>query len=218
MKKETTCFFDESGIDGASRYFAVGLLKIGDPTALHTQLENIRNKHHFYEEIKSTKISRLRYKVEVEWIDIFFKSKEIKMCVMVVDKDKFKLHYFGGKDWIRFNKCTKDFLNNNCDGDEPLKILADEKPTQREDNLKEYLETHVFNLAAFNFVDSKGYDGIQLCDLLLGLVRSDFEGIRRSRLRTRLVEKIRGDLRIEDLKRRVSRPNFNIWIYTPKKV
>lgn len=167
-------FFDESGTDGKSKFLALGLIKVKDVVNLHKLLEESRNKHNFKNEIKFEKISSVRADVAKEWLDIFLKIENIEFHCLVVDKKQAGIPLSNLKKWSRFKIYTKSFLDNVLKGDD-IHFYFDSYNEKQDREFKIYLSTHIHGLPVIEGVNSKDYDVLQLCDLLLGAVRASFE-------------------------------------------
>ena len=189
-KVDKYVFFDESGTGGDSSYLALGVVVCKHPSELHEKFDQLRKKYGYYNEIKFEKISQKRYKIYRAFLKVFEDSKDVCFRVVVVDKRKVGIQHFSYKRWVRFNTLADDLINSVVGRNESVKIIADERTSPAEDNFSEYLLTHVVGAREVVLVDSKDYDLIQMCDLILGAIRSSFEKVVKSELKLKVMDEV----------------------------
>lgn len=190
VKVDEYVFFDESGTGGDNLYLGLGLIICKKPAELHEEFDRIRKKANYNNEIKFEKISRKRYAIYSEFIKAFKQDRDARFKAVVINKRKAHIKHFRYQRWVRFNTMADDLINSAVRKNKKVKIFADEKTSPAEDNFSDYLLTHVVGAKEVVIVNSKDYDLIQLCDLLLGGVRADFEGIIKSKLKKKIVKKV----------------------------
>lgn len=173
---DTYIFFDESGTGGDNLYLGLGVIVCSDPAIIHEKLDTIRKKHRYFNEIKFEKMSKKRFKICQLFLKIF-KEEAISFKAVIVNKERVGIENFDYKHWVRFNQIADDLINSVVKDTDSIQIYADEKTSPAEDNFSEYLLTHVIGVKEIVIVNSKAYDLIQLCDLLLGAVRASYEGV-----------------------------------------
>ena len=91
-------FLDETGTLGGARdpFFAVGLLRCTEPYALLRPIQRIRDKQHFYDEIKWNKVSEKKLPIMIDLVNVFL-SLEATFSAFVADKTKHDvIGRFGG--------------------------------------------------------------------------------------------------------------------------
>ena len=194
MKKVTTqvdkhIFFDESGTGGDNIYLGLGIIVCTNPAKIHEKLDAIRKKYRYFNEIKFEKISKKRFKICKLFLQIL-KSEQVIFKAVVVNKKLVGIEHFDYKHWARFNTLADDLINSVVKENETVHIYADEKTSPVEDNFSEYLLTHVIGAQEVIAVNSKAYDLIQLCDLILGAIRANHEGIVKNQYKKQLIETI----------------------------
>lgn len=183
-------FFDESGTGGDNLYLALGIVVCKHPSRLHEAFDQVRKKHRYFNEIKFEKISKKRYKIYKEFLRIFKQSQDAKLKCVIVNKRKVGIKHFRYKRWVRFNVVADDLINSVTEANQLVKIFADEKTSPAENNFSEYLLTHVVGAQEVVIVNSKDYDLIQVCDLLLGAIRAKFEKVVKSNLKREVVKAV----------------------------
>jgi hypothetical protein len=189
IKADKFLFFDESGTGGDNIYLALGVIVCIDPAEIHQKLEAVRNKKSYHNEIKFEKMSSRRFVVCRQFLKVFAAENVFFRAVLINKKDV-GIEHFDYKDWARFNLLAADLLNSVIHSGEISQIYADEKTSPAEDNFSEYLITHVAGVDQIVLVDSKAYDLIQLCDLLLGGIRAKLEGVVKNSEKKKLIKEI----------------------------
>lgn len=186
---DTHIFFDESGTGGDNLYLGMGIIVCSNPAIVHEKLDAIRKKYRYFNEIKFEKMSEKRFKICQLFLKIF-KEEDIYFKAVVVNKKKVGIEYFDYKHWVRFNQMANDLINSVVSDTETVQIYADEKTSPAEDNFSEYLLTHVIGVKEIVIVNSKAYDLIQLCDLLLGAVRANYEKVVKNQYKKKLIKRV----------------------------
>lgn len=194
MKKLTTqvdkhIFFDESGTGGDNIHLGLGILVCANPAKIHEKLDTIRKKYRYFNEIKFEKISEKRFKICKLFLQVL-KKEQVIFKAVVVNKKLVGIEHFDYKHWARFNTLADDLINSVINEDESVHIYADEKTSPAEDNFSEYLLTHVLGVKEVVVVNSKAYDMIQLCDLILGAIRASYEGVVTNQYKKQLIAAI----------------------------
>lgn len=209
--QKTYTFFDESGTDGKSKFLALGLIKIKDIVSFHKALEGVRYHHHFKNEIKFEKASNLRAAIAKEWIEIFFGFPAAKFHCLVVEKQKAEIPLINLKRWPRFKLYTKMFLDKYLE-EVNTHFYFDSYSKAQDRKFEEYLLTHIKGLESIEGVDSKDYDALQMCDLLLGAVRSDFEEVISSSHKKEIIGCIQTKLNTRRVAEPLDKKQFSVTI------
>lgn len=194
MKKITTqvdkhIFFDESGTGGDNTYLGLGVIVCTNPARIHEKLDVIRKKHNYFNEIKFEKMSKKRFKICKLFLQVL-RSEQAVFKAVIVNKKQVGIEHFDYKHWARFNTLADDLINGVVEENETIHIYADEKTSPAEDNFSEYLLTHVIGTQEVIAVNSKAYDLIQLCDLILGAIRASYEKVVKNQYKKQLVTSI----------------------------
>lgn len=177
-------FFDETGSvnDINNRFFGLGMVKCMQPYFLDTKIRKIRERNHFYDEIKSNKIGRRNLKVMKEILDAVFDTPGIRFGCIVIDKEDTDFEQgFKRNPYLAYEKFTEELLKKNIRRNEILIVLADYICTpdkvKFEINVKHQLNEYFDRLAicGVHRVESSGVNLIQVADLLLGAVVYEFK-------------------------------------------
>lgn len=178
------CFFDETGNlnDKANRYFAMGMLKCSQPYYLDYEVQRLRQKEKFYDEIKFNKISRKNIDFALKVLDTVFSMPGLKFSFFVINKDDVDFHTeFKNDLWLAYEVFAEKLLIGNISPREIVIVLADyvtTPPTVKfEVNVKHSVNNHFKRLAVAGVcrVDSKGVNLVQIVDLVLGATVYDYK-------------------------------------------
>lgn len=173
------CFFDETGNlnDKANRYFAMGMLKCSQPYFLDYEIQRLRQREKFYDEIKFNKISRKNIKFILKILDLIFITPGLKFSFFVINKDDIDFRTeFKNNLWLAYEVFAEKLLIGNISPREIVTVLADYVTTppdvKFEVNVKHSVNNHFQRLALAGIcrVDSKGVNLIQIIDLFLGSI------------------------------------------------
>lgn len=230
---------DESGIDG-QRFYGFGSLwmkhqRRGDFARL---MREIREKHHFYEEIKWQKAHSKRYAAFYQdLVELFFKHPWLAFHCIIVEKsivDK-KLHN-GDFDLARRKHFTALITNKVSNvisahperdsyfrievdpiasrykkADEAFHVIANNTLRQKHgrDNIINSVVTK----------DSKSSENIQLSDFFLGAVMCAYQGKASSEAKIKLSNSVASYLGWDHLQHDTwhTERKFNIWYFYDKK-
>lgn len=179
-------FFDESGTGGDNIYLGLGIIVCSNPARIHEKLDAIRKKYRYFNEIKFEKISKKRFEICQLFLRAL-KHEQVVFKAVIVNKKQVGIEHFDYKHWARFNTLADDLINSVVKENETVQIYTDEKTSPAEDNFSEYLLTHVIGVKEVVVVNSKAYDLIQLCDLILGAIRARYEGVVKNQYKKRLI-------------------------------
>jgi hypothetical protein len=234
-------YCDESGISTNQKHYGFGALVMGYQRRgeFVADMKRIRGDHP--NEIKWNKCSRSNLGLYKELVDYFFKSTSLAFHCIVVERAwvNTRLYHDGSYDLARRKHFTK-FLTNKVAGlvklhkgrDLWTRVYADRIPSTYA-KARETIEI-IANRAVNQTVplaklaepvktidsviecDSEEYDGIQLCDLILGAVIDTWNESTTSSHKAELKRHIAGYVGWPDLKSdtRPSERKFNIWWLT----
>lgn len=209
LKLQNCIFFDESGTDGDSKFLALGFLVIQDIVDFHNRLEKVRDKHNFRNEVKFEKTSNLRFEIAKKWLGIFFEFKKAHFYCFVFNKQKSNILSKNLKQWPKFKIYAKKFLNKYLK-QKNIRFYFDSYSRVADKEFKEYLLIHVKNLKSAESIDSKDYDALQMCDLLLGATRASFEKTITSKYKKQLVKLIKLKMAVPPKAESKARFNYSI--------
>lgn len=181
-------FLDETGMLRSTRdpVFILGAIHSLEPAILTRQIGAIRDKHHWYDEMKWTEIVKSNRNLQGyrEVLQAFFNSRldEARFSCLVMAKSTLDLqHYFNNNVWEAYESFAVLEVFFAVQNDEILTVLADEMSVPPgvyfEENLCRRVNERKGRLAIAKAlrVRSKGCDLLQLADVLVGAIAYDFK-------------------------------------------
>lgn len=207
---------DETGHLRKDPYFLLSIIKIKFPNRLTREIQRLRDRHHFYNEIKFEKFSNWRFRVYKELVDLFCKFKDVKFRCIVVPRQGYRKPI-----WEIYNKYAKELIKENCNKNEILCIWADEISTPAEDdfdiNIRKYINKYFKRLALFGIcrMPSHPVDLIQFVDLIGGIVLCSINLETKAKVvyserKKKLVEILRKQLKIKQFAKDINAPKIKI--------
>ncbi|HEX2057682.1 MAG TPA: DUF3800 domain-containing protein [Actinomycetota bacterium] len=184
------CFFDESGVlgraggDQRDAYFGVGMIKCREPYYLTEALRILRDKRHYYKELKWSEVIKKNVPIYERMVNEYFATASPQtgmFSALVVEASKVNLRrHHGGSPWKAYEWFAAQLLKATMGPSEVLTVLADELSTPAnvhfEVDLKRQINDDFQRLAIADVarIRSSGSDIIQMADVLLGAVLYDF--------------------------------------------
>lgn len=175
-------FLDETGTLGGLRdpFFAVGLLRCKEPYELQRPMQRIRDKKHFYDEIKWGRVSAKKLPILKILGDVFF-SADATLTVFVTDKREHDvIKRFGGQ-FGAYEALARQLVHGSIRRGETMFLVADEYSTPPGETFEENVRDHVNQrlrrraIAGVCRMRSTGSDLLQLIDLFLGAIVYEYK-------------------------------------------
>ena len=191
-------FIDETGVlyhDKDQRFFAIGLLKCEDTTALYEQIHILKTKveakldlerkqkgdlsknNNF--EFKFANITKGVGDYYLELVDAYFKFPQMRFSCVVIDKDIVKPNVFPSA-WDAYIEYSKKLIAVSVKEDEQICIVADfmgrPKSSSKFYEPQIRMLPHVYNATV---LESHASLYIQMVDVLVGCVVFDFKRKRQ---------------------------------------
>lgn len=175
-------FLDETGTLGGARdpFFAVGLLRCPEPHKLARPIQRIRDRQHFYDEIKWNKVSEKKLPLMIDLMNVFFSSKAT-FSAFVADKTKHDVIGRFGGPFKAYEALARQLVRASVRRSETLWVIADEYSTPPaetfEENVRDYVNSKLRRtaVAGVSRMRSSGVDLLQLIDLILGAVVYEYK-------------------------------------------
>lgn len=229
--KTSFCFFDETGLLRSARdpFFAVGMIKCENPYKLYLKIKNIRDKHHFYDEMKRNWIYYKNAPLINEFIDIFYNEHATFSCTVFRKNELDLQKYFSSDLWIAYESFTVMELEGNIGKNEIVAVLADDLSTpanlEFEKHVRDKINKKFGRLAVLGVcrVYSKGVELIQLTDVILGAIIYDFKLKNKlipnpSKAKRKVLNHLKSITGIPEFSKGVRNEKFNVWVFKPKSV
>jgi hypothetical protein len=177
-----SAFLDETGTLGGARdpFFAVGLLKCAEPYKLARPMQRIRDRQHFYDEIKWNKVSEKKLPLMIDLVNVFF-SSDATFTAFVADKSKHDVIGRFGGTFKAYEALARQLVRASIRRGEIVYVIADEYSTPPaetfEENVRDYVNRQFGRQAVAGVcrMRSSGVDLLQLIDLLLGAVVYEYK-------------------------------------------
>ena len=177
------CFLDETGALHAGRdaFFVVGMVKSHRPEVLSRAIQLIRDRAHFYEEMKWANVDdRQRYLAQYEEvIAAFFGARTTSFSCYVLDKRQIDPVSRFGNLWRAYEELAALEVAYNTHDDELVTVLADHMSTPANVDFEGELRRAVGDrgkmIGGVLRVDSKGVSLVQLADVLMGAVAYSYK-------------------------------------------
>jgi hypothetical protein len=172
-------FLDETGIIAHDRFFSVGLLTVGDAPELLRTIQKIRDRRHWYTELKWIDVTRASASIYEELIDAVAAS-DARFACFVADRDIADPVARFGDPWRAYQKLATQLLIGACFPGELVSVLADNYSTPDrvhfERDVRNEVNERLGHLVITTMcrLDSRSSDGLQLADILTGGVTFEF--------------------------------------------
>lgn len=172
-------FLDESGSISNDRFFAVGCLKISEPSDLTRSIQSLRDKWHWYHEIHFTDLTLGALPFYRAVLTEVFKLKLTFGC-FVADRSVDDPILRFGSSWKAYEALAEQLLIGNIGKRELVTVLADRYSTPAnvvfERDVKREVNRRFDKLTVTSVcrLDSQSADPLQIVDLLTGAVTFEF--------------------------------------------
>ncbi len=191
-----------------AKYLMIGSLWLpgAKRAEVKNKIEELRQKHETWGEIKWTKISPNRIEFYEELVDLFFSfGEELRFRCIAVDHTKVDMNLHNGDHELGFYKFYYQLLKHWIYDFNQYKIFCDKKSNRdpkRLKVLKKYLNDSNRSslIEEVQSLPSKEVSLIQLCDLLLGAASSRLNRtLREGSAKASIVERIENHLNVRML-------------------
>jgi hypothetical protein len=215
-------FLDESGTISHDRFFAVGCLKLAEPSVLLRAVQKLRDKYHWYDEIHWVDLTRdaLPFYTDVAAL---IAASDAQFSCFVADRSAADPVTRFKTPWRAYEKLAVQLLLGNIRHPELVSVLADNYSTPDdvvfERDVRSEVNWRLKRLAVTSVcrLDSKSTDPLQLVDLLTSGISFEFRqaaGLAGKRSpKARLASDIRRFYGIESALNGVRMPKLNVAVY-----
>ena len=172
-------FLDESGSISQDRFFAVGCLKLAEPSILLRQVHKLRDQYHWYKEIHFARVTNGALPFYKEVVRVVARSDAEFSC-FVADRQANDPVVRFGSPWKAYQKLAEQLIVGSLRPRELLTVLADNYSTpdfvKFEEDIRADLNRRLERLAVLTVcrLDSQSTDALQIVDLLTSAVAFEF--------------------------------------------
>jgi hypothetical protein len=219
-------FLDETGTLGGPRdpVFAVGLLRTREPHAIQRSISRIRDQHHFYDEIKWSKVSAKKLP-ELETILSVFFGSDATFSAFVAEKARHDVIGRFGGPFQAYEALARQLVHGTLRQRETIWVIADEYSSPPGTLFEENVRDHVNRRARWGNpvagvcrMRSHGTDLLQLTDLLLGAVVYEHKiqhGLAAYKPKVKLLNSLKSRAGVPTFIGGHRDKRFNVQEYTP---
>ena len=240
-------FIDETGVlhnDPDQRFFAIGLLKCEDTSALYEELRMLKNRAESKLdlekqakglpvkkgcfEFKFSSITRGSHEFYYDLIGLYFKFTKLQFCSLVIDKANpgVNIEEVFPDTWEAYIGYSKMLIKNNMKPDDKICVVADFLGKPKTSN--KYYEPEIRTLpTVYNatVLESHASLFIQLVDVMIGCIVLDFKRNRQPDRKAdifkgKVCDFLKGKLELQSLAGNLTKhqPNyFSVWEFNPKQ-
>ena len=172
-------FLDESGSISQDRFFAVGCLKLAEPSILLRQVQTLRDRYHWYKEIHFVELTKGALPFYKEVVKLVAASDAEFSCFVADRHQDDPVTRFGGPD-LAYQKLAGQLIVGSIAPRELLTVLADNYSTpphvKFEEDLRADVNRRLGRLAVLTVcrLDSHSTDALQIVDLMTSAVTFEF--------------------------------------------
>jgi hypothetical protein len=183
LRRDHPCcagFLDETGAISRDRFFAVGLMKTSEPSRILRRVQKLRDRRHWYNEIKFTDITAGSLPFYEEVADACLGFDDVNYFCFIADRDEADPVIRFGTSWDAYSKLAEQLVCASLRRTELMSLMADNYSTPDsvlfEEDLRSNVNRRMNGLALVSVcrLDSRSSDGLQLADLLTSAVAFEF--------------------------------------------
>lgn len=216
-------FFDESGAIASDRVFAVGCLKLSDPSALLRPLQKLRDRHHWYKEIHWVDLTAGVLPLYRQLVSLVVNCDCASFSCFIADRQTADPVARFGTAWKAYEKLASQLLIGSIRRGELVTVLADDYSTPDdvffERDVKEAVNGRLGRLAVTSVcrLNSESADGLQVVDMLTAAFAFEFRqhlGVAGKRTpKARLAAHVRKEYRVQSALQGVTRRRLRVAVY-----
>lgn len=172
-------FLDESGSIADDRFFAVGCLKLAEPSTLLRAIQKLRDREHWYDEIHWVDLTQNALPIYRKVIDVVAQS-DARFSCFVADRQQADAVARFGSPWTAYERLATQLLIGSIRPRELITVLADNYSTPDhvhfERDIRRAVNDRLERLAVTSAcrLDSTSSDALQIVDLLTSGVTFEF--------------------------------------------
>lgn len=173
-------FLDESGSIASDRFFAVGCLKVPDPSTVLRSIQRLRDRKHWYDEIHFADLTRDTLPSYRDVVDVLAGSANVFFSCFVADRSISDPIARFGSSAKAYEKMAEQLLIGSIAPNEIVTVIADEYSTPDVNPFEVVVKAEVnrrlkcLAIASVVLVNSKAAVPLQLVDLMTSAVAFEF--------------------------------------------
>jgi len=197
-------------------FMLLGYLKVPYNQMKHhkKRLFEIKHNHHFYSEIKWTKVSGSKTQFYLDLLDYFFET-DLSFQAIIVRKNKLNHYAFNQSHDDFYYKMYYQLIGHKIDMMAHYNIYLDRKDTLsalKVKKLREILQTKFGVIRNLQNIHSKESVFLQLTDLILGAVGYHLRNLHTVDTKIKIIEKIQNQSNHQlDTSTVLSEEKFNLF-------
>lgn len=174
--KTAAAFIDETGAIAQDRFFSVGCLVIPEPSVVLRKMQKLRDRRHWYGEIKWVDLTMTSLPLYQELVDLVASEAARYNCFVADRETADPVERFKQDAWLAYEKLATQVLIGAAKPYELLSVMADNYSTPDHVRFEEDVRAAVngrlkcLALTTICRLDSKACDALQLVDVLTGAV------------------------------------------------
>jgi hypothetical protein len=175
-----TVFLDETGSIANDRFFAIGCLKMPEPSRLVRKIQSFRDRTHWYSEMKFSRLSNRGLRLYEQIVDIVAEQPDASFYCFVADRATADPIERFGTHWDAYGKLAEQLVIATMRPGELIVVLADNYSTPNdilfEETLRASVNRRLQRLAVVSAcrLDSKTSDALQVVDLFTSGIAFEF--------------------------------------------
>lgn len=173
-------FLDETGAISRDRFFAVGCLKLSEPSILVRRLQKLRDRHHWYREFHFSDLTRGALPIFREVVDVIAGYAGAQFSCFIADRQEADPISRYGSHWLAYEKMSQQLLLGTISPGEIVTVLADDYSTPDEVtfelDVRDVVNERLGRCAITGIcrLDSKAAAPLQAVDLLTSAVAFEY--------------------------------------------
>lgn len=173
-------FLDETGAISRDRFFAVGCLKLSEPSILVRRLQKLRDRHHWYKEFHFADLTRNTLPIFREVVDVIEGYTGTQFSCFIADRQVADPVARFGTHWLAYEKMAQQLLIGTISPGEIVSVLADDYSTPDdvtfEIDVRDVVNGRLGRCAITSIcrLDSRAAAPLQAVDVLTSAVAFEF--------------------------------------------
>lgn len=221
--KTASAFIDETGAIAQDRFFSVGCLVIPVASVVLREVQKLRDRRQWYDEIKWVDLTMTSLPLYVDLVDLIVRADARYSCFVADRASADPVERFKQDSWLAYEKLATQVLIGAAKPYELLSVMADNYSTPDDVRFEEDVQREVNRrleglvVTTICRLDSKSCDALQLVDVLTGAVTFEHRqaaGLAGSRsAKALLAEHLRNAYGIETTLGGCKTDKLNVAIY-----